>query len=76
MNSMLYKKYHRNFVKQFKVGTKIKIYLEIENNCTTTIQRAPYIEFLQIRIIDNLHIRTLMSRNGRLRKDIEIINRR
>ena len=74
---MLYKKYHRNFVKQFKVGTKIKIYLEIENNCTTTIQRAPYIEFSsQIRIIDNLHIRTLMSNKGRLRKDIEIINRR
>ena len=72
MNSMLYKKYHRNFVKQFKVGTKIKYLLE-NNNCTTTI-RAPYIEFLQIRIIDNLNIRTLMSRNGRLRKDIEIVD--
>ena len=71
---MLYKKCHRNFVRQFKVGTKIKVHLE--NNCTTTIQRAPYIEYSQIRIIDNLRIRTLMTRKGRLRKDIEIVNRR
>ena len=36
---MLYKKYHRNFVKQFKVGTKIKRKADFRN---TTIIKEPH----------------------------------
>ena len=31
---MLYKKYHRNFVRQFKEGTKVKYWVWIENEST------------------------------------------
>lgn len=70
---MLYKKYHRNYISQFKVGTMIKV--NFDHSCTT-IRRGPYIEFSsQIRIIDSLMIRVLISHDGRLirKNDIEIV---
>lgn len=69
---MLYKKYHRNYIIPFKVGTKIKDHFD--GSCTI-IQRGPYIEFSQIRIMDIFLPRVLISQNGKLimKEDIEIV---
>ena len=77
---MLYKKFHRNYISQFKVGTKIKLYHLKANNkvtkVTATILRSPYIdEFSQICIIDNLNPRCLFSHNGKkIQEDMEIVD--
>lgn len=71
---MLYKKYHRDFVRKFKVGAKIKVYVDkTRNKCMTTIQRGPYKSLHWIFIKDGFGIRALILRNGRLRIDIEIV---
>jgi len=37
---MLYKKYHRNFVSQFKIGTRFKFIAN--NNLTEIVKDGPY----------------------------------
>ena len=73
---MLYKKYHRNFIRKFRYGTKIKVHFD--NSCTTTVLRDPYIDSYHsswILIEDDFMIRKLILKNGRLREDIEIIDK-
>ena len=72
---MLYKKYHRNFIRKFRYGTKIKV--NFDNSCTTTVLRDPYIGSYSstgILIEDDLMVRKLILKNGRLREDIEIVD--
>lgn len=61
---MLYKKYHRNYVKQFNIKTKI--YLDTYDKATK--QKGPYIDFGRIEIIYNFNLRILISQNGKLEK--------
>jgi len=71
---MLYKKYHRNFVRQFRYGTKIKVHLD--NSDITTVLRDPHVDLYHpswILIEDDFMIRKLIRMNGKLREDIEII---
>ena len=72
---MLYKKYHRKFVRQFRYGTKIKVHLD--DSDITTVLIDPYIDYYHpswILIEDDFRIRKLIFMNGKLREDIEIIS--
>ena len=72
---MLYKKYHRNFVRQFKNGTKVKYYIYLS---PYTVVHEPYystrthwIEFHTNNSSDPNWI--LVSSGGSINKEIKIV---
>lgn len=70
---MLYKKYHRNFVRQFKKGTKVNIrYNKYPNH--DFIMEEPFIEHSWgINIIDNKDCKwTLVFLSGKIDCSIKI----
>lgn len=72
---MLYKKYHRNFIRQFKKGTKVKY--RYDNGTETIIGKVitePYYVGGTIRIIvSKSKSRTLVMPSGQLIDNINVI---
>lgn len=72
---MLYKKYHRNFVKQFRKGSKIK---SKRTACLTwdTVEEEPYVFSREIHIASSAYshwLIVLVDSRGQLAKDINVI---
>ena len=70
---MLYKKYHRNYIRQFKFGTKVYIRYKYFNN--GFIMNEPFIEHgWGINIIDSEDCKwTLVFLNGIIEHNINAI---
>ena len=78
---MLYKKYHRNFVSQFKFGTKVEIY---SNDTYTTdrfinseVIKEPFIEYgyftVSICMVDSKNYnRVVIYHSGRINFNIKL----
>ena len=75
---MLYKKYHRNFVKQFKKGTRFECNGECDDRyrdyLKNTVEEEPK-PFHEggVYIIGDAYIWVLVFSDGRLIKDINVV---
>lgn len=68
---MLYKKYHKNYIRQFKVGAKITYIYSLQYNAVETIIREPFTVNNKVVCIDcgnNRH--RLISPDGKLEQHI------
>ena len=66
---MLYKKYHRNFIRQFKKGVKYECF----SGCYT-VDKEPY-SYYNIRIIDSeCSVWILISRDGSINNKIKVLD--
>ena len=64
---MLYKKYHKNFVSQFKEGTEFnyKAFRDV-------VEREPHYDYGSIHIVGNTYYLPLVYHNGRINCNIKI----
>lgn len=69
---MLYKKYHRNYVKQFKKGTKIAIGSG-EDYYSGKVVNDPFYMYSSVYIGDIKHLWILVLPSGKTNKHIYII---
>lgn len=69
---MLYKKYHRSYVRKFKKGTKVS---NRHNIYKDTVESEPYFntEFHEVRVICNKYGWILVFPGGKLNKDVYAI---
>lgn len=72
---MLYKKYHRNFVKQFRKGTKIYYKTYSGDEIKDTVRIEPYFsnDYHEIHISDNKYGWILVYRNGMIERSIKVV---
>lgn len=65
---MLYKKYHRNFVRQFKEGTEFryKTYRDV-------VLKEPHFDYGCIRITGDKYYLVLVYSSGRINYNIKIV---
>ena len=67
---MLYKKYHRNFVRQFKKGIVFKW-----NRSLSVVMKEPYYDNKDIFVTDKKYYSwILVSRDGSINRDIKVEN--
>ena len=66
---MLYKKYHRNFIRQFKKGVKYECF-----SGRYIVSKEPYYRGEEIRIIDSkCSVWVLVCMDGKINKYINVI---
>lgn len=69
---MLYKKYHRNFVRQFKGGVRYKCF---SGGKRYIVAKEPYYRGEEIRIIDSeCSVWVLISMDGTINCKIKVLN--
>ena len=69
---MLYKKFHRNFVKQFKKGTLFAIGSGGSYN-TGEVISDPFYMFSSVYIEDSKHLWILVLPGGKINKNLYVI---
>ena len=69
---MLYKKYHRNYVRQFKRETKFAIGSG-ESYCSGKVINEPFYMYNSIYIGDSKHAWILVLPNGKTNKHLYVI---
>lgn len=69
---MLYKKYHRNFVKQFKKGTEFKLKRDSNYIRTRTVITEPFVELKPYIIVEVTEgtVVILVNYSGRFNSNI------
>ena len=70
---MLYKKYHRNFVRQFKVGVRFNYYLITQLSYTVVREPQYSISNHCIEFLSNRNNTRLVYLDGRINKYINVI---
>ena len=70
---MLYKRYHRNFIRQFKEGTKFG--WSTEELSVETVMIEPYfkVDFHEIHVSGDKYRWILVYSNGRIERNIKVI---
>ena len=72
---MLYKKYHRNFVKQFKIGAKFKFIHS--NNLTEIVNAGPF----YFKRSNHIEVQAgyiwwrLIYQNGKINKNLYVVQK-
>lgn len=68
---MLYKKYHRNYIRQFKVGARVTYKNSFQYNTVETIIREPFTVDSKVICIDcSMNRHSLVSPDGKLEQYI------
>ena len=75
---MLYKKYHRNFVSQFKIGTKVKFICDHVHFVISDVKEEPFIEYRWINtLVSNAKLGerywVVVFPGGKINKDLHVI---
>lgn len=69
---MLYKKYHRKYVKQFRIGTKFAIGSS-ENDYSGKVMNDPFCMFGSVYIVDIEHMWILVLPSGKINKHLYVV---